>query len=144
MRREELTMRRVPRIPEWATKTEDHARVNVSIERTSDGSTIIHLWEPAIAVHQFEAVITAALTQESGSCPRQLVFDFGSVTELVAPWSLIFALLIRLSRQKQVRIRGLHGQPLGAAWINRHNAEVRRMMEPATQKGESVPVRCQQ
>ena len=61
----------------------------------------------------------------------RIQFDFSMVTELSGSWSIHFGLLIRLSREiaPRVSVTGLRGQPASAAWVYRHSADMRMLLE---------------
>ena len=61
----------------------------------------------------------------------RIQFDVSMVTELSGSWSIHFGLLIRLSREiaPRVSVTGLRGQPASAAWVYRHSADMRMLLE---------------
>jgi len=60
-----------------------------------------------------------------------ICFDLAPVEELVGPWGVHFALLIKLARDMSmhVHLNGLHGQPAALAWIFRSSPEVRVLLK---------------
>ncbi len=60
----------------------------------------------------------------------RIQFDFSMVTELSGSWSILFGLLIRLSREvaPRVSLTGLRGQPASAAWVYRHSQDMRALL----------------
>ena len=60
----------------------------------------------------------------------RIQFDFSMVTELSGSWSILFGLLIRLSREvaPRVSLTGLRGQPASAAWVYRHSQDMRVLL----------------
>ncbi len=76
------------------------------------------------------------LLKTEGLRLSRIQFDFSMVTELSGSWSILFGLLIRLSREvaPRVSLTGLRGQPASAAWVYRHSRDMRVLL------AEPIPV----
>lgn len=70
------------------------------------------------------------LLKAEGLRLSRIQFDFSKVTELSGSWSILFGLLIRLSREvaPRVSLTGLRGQPASAAWVYRHSRDMRVLL----------------
>ena len=70
------------------------------------------------------------LLKAEGLRLSSIQFDFSMVTELSGSWSILFGLLIRLSREvaPRVSLTGLRGQPASAAWVYRHSQDMRALL----------------
>ncbi len=70
------------------------------------------------------------LLKTEGLRLSRIQFDFSMVTELSGSWSILFGLLIRLSREvaPRVSLTGLRGQPASAAWVYRHSQDMRVLL----------------
>ena len=70
------------------------------------------------------------LLKAEGLRLSRIQFDFSMVTELSGSWSILFGLLIRLSREvaPRVSLTGLRGQPASAAWVYRHSRDMRVLL----------------
>ncbi len=71
------------------------------------------------------------LLKTEGLRLSRIQFDFSMVTELSGSWSILFGLLIRLSREvaPRVSLTGLRGQPASAAWVYRHSPDMRVLLD---------------
>ena len=70
----------------------------------------------------------------------RVCFDLSNVAELVGPWGVHFALLVRFAAESgvAVAVTGLQSQPAALAWIFRASPEVRAMISSNTQNSGQV------
>lgn len=96
-------------------------------EAEAGGSLVLKLPGPELTVEGLQGAL-AVIEPEKKSAPPEVLFDFSGVDELIAPWSLHWAILIRLSRRICVHVRGLHGQPFQVARLYRRNTEIQKIV----------------
>jgi hypothetical protein len=84
-----------------------------------------------LVITELQARIDELNASFSGETCR-VVFDLAEVDELCGPWGSHFALLVHWMKKQaagiSVGITGLHGQPLGVAWIFRQSWVLRQLL----------------
>ena len=124
-------MPRAKRLKEWIANpkrapSETEAAV---IESAPDRTVVLKLMGPRLTVEGLQHAV-AAIDLNGHPQGAGVVVDFTDVYELMGGWSIHFAILVHLAKQLHcpVRARGLHDQPLSAAWLYRCDKEIRRLL----------------
>jgi len=93
------------------------------------GTLIVRPMAPHLHSQHFQTLVVC-LGQADLRAFRIVQFDFSRVQELVGPWGVHFATLIKLARevQSRVTVSGLSGQPAALAWLFRVSPEVRSLL----------------
>jgi hypothetical protein len=98
----------------------------------SDSTTLtVRFSTQRLVITELQSRIDELKVSFSGETCR-VVFDLAEVNELCGPWGSHFALLVHWAQEQAARVSvsmiGLHGQPLGVAWIFRQSCVLRQLL----------------
>ena len=98
---------------------------------SSEGVLRLRPLGPSLTYEELQTAVERLVAAKTGASMREVVFDFGSIQTLEAPWTAVFALLIHFARRSssRCRINGLSGQPARAATLLQRSKELRALMK---------------
>ncbi|MEE8169947.1 MAG: hypothetical protein V3T70_05310 [Phycisphaerae bacterium] len=123
-------------------KSRSTARSSVEIERFLDRWRLVAthrglLWiqpaGPTLCPDELDRLVERLRSADDGTCYDRIILDLRHVRRFASPWTLIPAMIIRLSRSLRARcaVVGLRGQPAGVMALYRRNRELAELMSTA-------------
>lgn len=96
----------------------------------ADGTLSIRPLMSRLSFEELQDVIDQ-LRNDGLPAVSRIRFDFSKITELVGPWGLHFAILIRFANEIDIPVEviGLHGQPAALAWLFRRSPQIRLLLQ---------------
>lgn len=86
---------------------------------------------PGLRYEEIREIAERLLAEQLDQTLSEIVFDFGNVREIAAPWTPVVAQLIDFARQSQAscRVRALHGQPAAIVSLLLGNGACRELLQ---------------